>query len=111
MRRLKDGKEFAIPAKYVEDTIKQGFEVVTEIGMLPQKAKEKTVTKVEKDTTKMSCPVCQFSSETIEELEQHRREDHAPKPVTLAEEFSCGQCDKSYPKEASLKRHVTRSHA
>lgn len=110
LRRLKDGKEFAIPVKYVEDTLRQGFEVVTEIGMLPEKKTAKP-TKEKQEKVEITCPLCGHVSATMDDLATHRKLAHAPKPAPTEQVFACEQCDKSFSKAPSLKRHMTRSHA
>lgn len=75
--KRKDGQVFAIPEHTVDDTLKQGFELVGEV-LFEKDFKGPEVTEVEeKAPDDFTCILCGFVGKNERSLRMHRNKKHA----------------------------------
>lgn len=99
VRRLSDMMEMEIPERHLQETLKKGFEFVSEVSFATD-----VVEKPEEALNDLlECPICNEEFKTAEDLNRH-------KSVHLeVSEFECPICNKVCASKAGLTAHK-RSH-
>lgn len=69
VKRLSDGKVMDIPEKHLEETLRQGFEVIGEAGALYNNS----TVEPPKPENKYECPICGFVAKNESGLRLHKR--------------------------------------
>jgi len=73
VKRLKDGAVMDIPEAHLEDTLKQGFELVRTIEPLYENA----TVEPPKVENPFECPICGFIAKSEFGLKTHKRKHYA----------------------------------
>jgi hypothetical protein len=73
VKRLKDGAVMDIPETHLEDTLKQGFELVRKIEPLYENA----TVEPPKIENPFECPICGFIAKSEFGLKTHKRKHYA----------------------------------